>query len=604
MTIVGGVALAASLVIMLTQTQTPLDPAWITVVICGLPLYYSALKKLFIKKKISSALLISIALTACIYIGEVFAAGEVAFIMAIGEMLEDYAVNRSKRGLSKLINLTPDTARLIDENGNEKNINAKDIKPNDVVRVLPGEKITVDGVIINGKTSIDQSIITGESLPADKKTGDNVFCGTLNCYGSVDICAQKAGKDTSLEKMIKMVKEAEDKKAPTQRIIDKWAEWLVPVALLIAIITYAITGNIERGVTVLVVFCPCALVLATPVSIIAGIGQAAKNGVLIKSGEALETMGKVNRITFDKTGTITKGQPVVCDVLGFSNQTNSEKLLRIAASAEKKSEHPLAKAIVDACKEDLLSSENFSMQAGKGVSAIVDGDNIICGKYDFLLENGIKISQEQKEITDNFTQQGKAIIFVAINNQAAGVITLSDTIKPEAKNVMQQLKDSGIQPVILTGDNPKSANYIASMLDINDVRANLLPEDKVSAIKQMQDSKNIVCMVGDGINDAPALKTADVSVAMGAAGSDIAIESANIALMSDNIANLPYIKKLSNATIKSIKTNITLSMVINIVAVALSIIGCLNPVVGALIHNAGSVLVVLNAALLYDRKIK
>lgn len=604
MIIISGIALIASFVLMLNQKTLPLDPAWIAIIVCGLPIYISALKKLFIKKKISSSLLISIAITACIIIGEVFAAAEVAFIMAIGELLEDFAVDRSKRGISKLINLAPDRAKIINQDGTETSISAKDIKQGDVVRVLPGEKISVDGVIINGNTSIDQSIITGESLPIDKKTGDNVFCGTINCYGSIDIRATKDGKDTSLEKMIKMVSEAEDKKAPTQRIVDKWAEWLVPAALLIAIATFLITGDIQRGVTVLVVFCPCALVLATPVSIIAGIGQATKYGVLIKSGEALEIMGKVNHITLDKTGTLTQGKPTVNDIISIDDNFSSNDILFLTASAEKKSEHPLAKAIVEKCEKTADNLQNFSMSAGKGVEAIINNKKVLCGKQDFLIANGVDIANKDKELINKYTSQGKAVVLTAVDNIFVGFITLSDQLKPQAADVIQQLKDNGAQPVILTGDNQNTAQYIAQKLGINKVLANLLPEGKVSAIKNLQQQGGIVCMVGDGVNDAPALKTANVSIAMAAIGSDIAVESASIALTNDDISRLPYIKKLSNAVIKSIKLNITLSMVINFIAVTLSVLGCLNPVAGALIHNAGSILVVLNAALLYDRKIK
>ena len=358
MTIVGGVALAASLAMLLCGIKVWYDPAWLTVFICGLPLLWLAVTRLVCQRRISSALLITIAMLACIYVGELFAAGEVAFIMALGALLEDYAVARSKRGIAGLISLTPDEARLADSG---RMVPAKDIREDDVVRVLPGEKITVDGIVTAGQTSIDQSIITGESLPVDKQAGDIVYCGTMNCYGSIDIRATKAGADTSLQKMIRMVSEAEQKKAPTQRIVDKWAEWLVPIALLIAIAAWVVTGEMVRGVTVLVVFCPCALVLATPVSIIAGIGQATKFGVLVKSGEALEKMGKVDVITFDKTGTITKGQLTVSDTISFFPRYVESDILRLAASAELRSEHPLGKAIVKAYDGDPVSYTHLTL---------------------------------------------------------------------------------------------------------------------------------------------------------------------------------------------------------------------------------------------------
>ncbi|HII09134.1 MAG TPA: cation-translocating P-type ATPase, partial [Methanosphaera sp.] len=319
MTIVGGIFLLISLYFVLTGTPIPtyMDPAWITVIICGIPLVYLALTRLIYEHWISSALLIVMAMVASIYIGEIFAAGEVTFIMALGALLEEYTVERSKRGLTDLINLKPEKGRLlITENGKniEKEVQATEIQIGDILRVLPGEKIPVDGIIIHGDTSIDQSVMTGESLPLDKTVNDEVFSGTLNLHGSIDIKATKVGKDSSLEKLIRLVQEADEKQAPTQRIADKWATWLVPVALAIAIVTYFITGNLERAVTILVVFCPCALILATPTAIMAAIGQATKQGVLIKSGEALEIMGNVDTITFDKTGTLTFGNLEVSDI--------------------------------------------------------------------------------------------------------------------------------------------------------------------------------------------------------------------------------------------------------------------------------------------------
>ena len=600
MTIVGGVALAVSLAMLLCGIKAWYDPAWLTVFICGLPLLWLAVMRLVRQRWISSAMLITIAMLACIYIGELFAAGEVAFIMALAALLEDYAVARSKRGIAGLISLAPDEARLADSG---RMVPARDIREGDVVRVLPGEKITVDGIVTAGQTSIDQSIITGESLPVDKQAGDTVYCGTMNCYGSVDIRATKAGTDTSLQKMIRMVSEAEQKKAPTQRIVDKWAEWLVPIALLIAIAAWVVTGELVRGVTVLVVFCPCALVLATPVSVIAGIGQATKFGVLVKSGEALEKMGKVDVITFDKTGTITKGKLTVSDTISFSSRYAESDILRLAASAESRSEHPLGKAIVKAYGGDLLPVTDFRMTAGKGVRAGIDRMNVLCGKADFLTDNGVEITSDVTNSLKKLSEEGKAGVLVAADGQCIGLIALSDVVRPEAAGVMNELRQAGVETVMLTGDNREAADYMARRVGISSVRAGLLPADKVQAIADIQQQGHGVCMIGDGVNDAPALKTANVSVAMGAVGSDIAIESADIALMADDISRLPYLKRLSRAVIRSIKFNISLSMAINFVAVTLSVLGLMGPVVGALVHNVGSVLVVLNAALLYDRKI-
>ncbi len=548
-------------------------------------------------------------MTACICIGQLFAAGEVAFIMAIGELLEDYTVSRAKRGISKLISLAPEQGRrIIKMNGKEQEeiVPIEQIRANDILRVLPGEKIAVDGNIVFGNTSVDQSIMTGESIPIDKTVGDKVFCGTLNCYGSVDIQATKVGKDSSLQKMIDLVKEAENKKAPMQRIVDKWAEWLVPTALVIAVVAYIFMGNLEKSVTVLVVFCPCALALATPVSIVAGIGQATKFGVLVKSGEALERMGKVNCITFDKTGTLTEGVLSVCDVKSFAKGISEEDILLLTASVETRSEHPLGKAIVRhllSKKKNVLDIKNFKTFPGKGISGEIDDKTILCGKSSFLIENGIAIDDEVRTTLDKLRNEGKASVLTSVNGQCVGLLALSDVIRPTAKDMVAELESMNVETIMLTGDNIQAANYLASQVGIKNIRAELLPSEKVSSVADIQKSGKMVCMIGDGVNDAPALKTADVGVAMGSMGSDIAIDSADIALMGDDISKIPYLKRLSNAVIYSIKLNITISMCINFIAITLSLLGLLNPVTGALVHNAGSVLVVLNAALLYDRKI-
>jgi len=616
MTIVAGIFLAISLVLMLTGIECPVDPAWITIIISGIPMLYLALIRLFFQKWVSSALLISIAMIASIAIGEIFAAGEVAFIMAIGAILEDITIARAKKGLSKLIALAPIEGRKLTKKEGvftEEMIPAEQIRVGDLLRVLPGEKIPVDGKIVTGNTSVDQSVMTGESLPVDKTIGEEVFCGTMNCFGSIDMEATSVGKDSSLQKLINMVKEAENKKAPMQRIVDKWAVWLVPIALLIAIGAFFVTWTLgydimvalNRGVTVLVVFCPCALALATPTSIMAAIGQATKHGVIIKSGEALEKMGKVDTIAFDKTGTLTYGKLEVSDIISFDDALNEDNLLALTASAEARSEHPLGKAIVTYAKKKnigIVESENFQMIAGKGIYSEVSGEKLLCGSEKYLLRNGVLISDIIYSELERLRSQGKASILVAVSGICMGVVALSDVLRPTAKEMVERLSAMDTKTVLLTGDNKKTASYFADQVGITEVRAELLPEQKVENITFLQKEGNNVCMIGDGVNDAPALKTANVGVAMGSMGSDIAVEAADIALMSDDISKIPYLKRLSCSTLKTIKGNIVASMCINAVAVILSVLGFLNPITGALVHNAGSVLVVLNAALLYDRK--
>ena len=603
MTIISGIFLLIAVIFMIFGIDVPvyLNPSWGTVIISGIPMLLLAMTRLIREKWISSALLIAIAMVASLLIGEVFAAGEVAWIMALGALLEDWTVERAKKGLRNLINLTPQTGRRITD-GTEEVIPVDEIRLGDTLRILPGESVPVDGEIIKGTSSLDQSIMTGESLPVDKKVGDEVFCGTMNLYGAIDIKATSLGENSSLQKLIDLVKAADEKQAPTQRIADKWATWLVPVALAIAIAAWLVTGNIERGVTVLVVFCPCALILATPTAIMAAIGQATKYGVLIKSGEALETLGGLNTLVFDKTGTLTYGNLEVSDVISLRDDLPSEELLKIVASCEKLSEHPLAKAIVKNAKEaqiDIEEPQDFKMYPGKGVTCTNSYGKVYAGNSKFLSEYNIDVNVDCQ--MDKLKHEGKASIIVALNGEVIGLIGLSDVIREDSKDMIEKLHDLGTETILLTGDNSETANYFAGQVGIGKVFGNLLPEEKLSWIEKLKSEGRKVCMIGDGVNDAPALKTADVSVAMGSVGSDVAIEAADIALLGDDIGKIPYLKKLSNSTLFTIKANIAMSMTINAAAIVCSVLGLLNPVTGAIVHNAGSCLVVLNAALLYDR---
>lgn len=606
-TLVGGIFLLMSFIFPRVNIILPADPAWVTVFICGLPLLYLAVKRIIYNpgiSKISSALLITIAMIAAIIIGDLFAAGEVAFIMAIGAILEEMTTDRAKKGLKKLIALAPSQGRRI-SNGSEEMIPAEKIRENDILRILPGETIPVDGKIISGETSVDQSVMTGESLPVDKAVGDDVFCGTINRFGAIDIKATKVGEDSSLQKLIRMVREAEDKKAPMARIADKCASWLVPAAFMIAVITGILTDNLERAVTVLVVFCPCALVLATPTAIMAAIGQATKHGVIIKSGESLEKMGKVDTVAFDKTGTLTYGKLKISDIVSFNDDFSAEDILYLTASAESKSEHPLGKAVYSSALSSGIKTaetEDFRMMSGKGVSAKIAGKTYYCGNEKYLCQYGILLNEKAGEKAEELRKQGKAMIFTASETECLGLIALSDEIRPQVGKMVSDLAALHTDTVLLTGDSKNAAEYFADLSGIKNVYAELLPEEKVMQISKLLQQHKTVCMIGDGVNDAPALKTASVGVAMGSFGSDIAVEAADIALMSDDLSKIPYLKKLSDATVKTIKFSIALSMCINFIAVTLSVAGILTPTSGALVHNAGSCFVVLIAALLYDRK--
>ncbi len=387
-----------------------------------------------------------------------------------------------------------------------------------------------------------------------------------------------------------------------QRTADKWASWLVPVALLLAVIGGIIKQDIVVAVTILVVFCPCALVLATPTAIMAAIGQATRHGVIIKSGEALEKMGKVDTVAFDKTGTLTQGRLCVSDIIGF-NDTDSNTLLHLTASAESKSEHPLGKAIIAKAKEEnvtLEAPEKFKMEAGKGISAIVEGKSVLCGNEKYISERGFEIPDT--EVIEKLKSQGKALVITVVDNIVSGVIALSDVLKDDSQITIKKLLDMNTEAVLLTGDNQKAAEYFGSKSGISKIFSNLLPEEKVKTVSDLKNQGKIVAMIGDGVNDAPALKIADVGIAMGDMGSDIAVEAADIALVGDNINKIPYLKKLSNATLRTIKFSIFLSLFINFLAIILSFLELLTPTTGALVHNAGSVFVVMIAALLYERK--
>lgn len=608
MTVISMVFLILSAISLFFKPDFPFEFAWVTVFISGIPIFYKGIKMLFKNKKMTAALLISIAMTAAILTNEIFAAGEVAFIMALGGILENLTIKKAKEGITKLLNLAPKTARRLlinDIEVNEEIIPAKDVKKDDIIRVLAGEDIPCDGVIISGETSINQSIITGESIPVDKTVNDPVYSGTTNCFGVIDIKVQQSYENSSIQKLINLVKEAENKKAPTQRIVDKWASILIPSAVLFAIIVYLVTGEISRAVTILVVFCPCSLVLATPTSIMAAIGQAAKKGVIVKTGEALEKIGLCDIFAFDKTGTLTKGKLTVVNIEAF-NGSNPDEILYIAASSEKKSEHPIGKAIVQyALEKDFKLNElkDFKMFSGKGIYANLDNKRIIMGNEKFITDNNIEISSDIKKQVNSKRLEGKIALIVVVDKEPKGLIALSDTLKDTTIPALSKLNKTS-DTILLTGDNSLTADYFAKKSGIKTVYSGLLPKEKAGKIEELQKENKKVLMTGDGVNDAIALKVADVGVSMGTFGSDIAIESSDIIITGDDLSKISYLRNLSIECIKTIKTNITISMCINAISLTLSALAILNPVTGAIVHNISSILVVSNAALLYDRKIE
>ena len=539
----------------------PVNPAWLAILLCGAPIVREAAVGLFTRFDIKADVLVSLALLASVAIGEIFAAGEIAFIMQLGSLLEERTVAKARAGIEKLVRLTPRTARRVTAAG-EESIPAEAVALGDRLRVLPGETIPVDGVVRAGQTSVNQAVMTGESLPVDKGPGDEVFSGTVNQFGSFEMEAARVGEDSSIQRMIRLVQSADAGKAKIVGLADRWATWIVVAALASAALTWLLSGQVIRAVTILVVFCPCALVLATPTAIMAAIGNATRHSFLVREGDALERLAQVGKAAFDKTGTLTRGVPEVTAVRSLSPGVTEEQVYAWLARAELGSEHPLGKAVV------------------------------------LLEEAGAALPPAARAEAEGFLARGCTLIYLAVDGAPAGFCALADTVRGEAAAMLRALSAEGVSPVLLTGDNENAAAHIARTLSIREYRAGCLPEDKLNWIDRAQQAGVRICMVGDGINDAPALKRAFVGIAMGGVGSDIAVDAADIVLVNDRVEELPHLLALSRRMMTTIRLNLAFSMALNLVAIVLAMTGVLNPVVGALVHNAGSVLVILNSALL------
>ncbi len=598
--VISGIALLVSIFHFIAL---PFDAAWIAIVLCGIPIIVEAVIGLITAFDIKADVLVSLALIASICIGEDFAAGEVAFIMQLGALLEDLTVAKARAGIEKLVHLTPQTARVI-KNNSETIVPAEEVGVDDILRVLPGESIPVDGIILSGQTSINQSVMTGESLPVDKTTGDEVFSGTVNQFGIFEMKATKVGEDSSIQRMIRLVQSADAGKAKIVGTADRWATWIVIIALFAALLTWIFSGQIIRAVTILVVFCPCALVLATPTAIMAAIGNATKHGFLVREGDALERLASVKRIAFDKTGTLTYGMPQVTVIKSICNEYTDEMLYSYVASVEQYSEHPLGKAIVRCFKQqnssEILPAEQFQMLPGRGVFAWIKGKKILAGNEEMMSEYHIALSDKTYDHIAVYLSKGSTVIYIAEDKNLIGYIILSDTIRTKSGQMISEIKALDIVPVLLTGDHENTADTIANQIHITEVHANCLPEDKLNWIDDYEQKGLPVCMIGDGVNDAPALKKANVGIAMGGVGSDIAVDAADIALVDDEVKELPHLLALSKRMMITIKYNLSFSIGLNFLAIILAITGILNPVVGALVHNAGSVLVIINSVLLLN----
>ncbi len=566
-------------------------------------------------KHISIELLVTIAAGGALLIGEYWEAAAVTFLFIFGAYLEARTLNQTRKVLQNLIELVPTTV-LVFRNGEQKEIDAWEVKKGETVVLKPGSRIAVDGEVIEGYSSVDESAITGESLPVEKELGSQVFAGTVNLDGLVKIRAEQVGADTTLAKIIKRVEEAQDEKAPTQRFMEKFASWYTPFIIGLSVISYFVTNDIHLALTLLVIGCPGALVISTPVSIVAGIGRAAKKGILIKGGEYLENAGKISVVAFDKTGTITEGKPYVSDVFvigdgkifegekvdlykreNSSNWDASQaRLLYLAAIAEYGSEHPLAKAIVDAAgfsKEEKI--EKFETFTGRGIKVSHNGSEIAVGSNHFMKDLGIDVSESVFDKQTLLKTEGKTTILASYKNAIVGIIAVADKPRENAIEALQNIRKIGVKRIVmLTGDDQITANAISSKVGISDVHSQLMPEQKLEIVRNFQHEGHIVAMVGDGINDAPALATADLGIAMGVSGTDVAIETADVALMSDDLMKIAETLKISRLTLRNIKQNIFIALFTVSVLLAGVIFGKVHMSGGMLIHEASVLIVILN----------
>jgi len=530
------------------------------------------------------------------------AAAVIITLILLGKYLEAVAKGKTSEAIKKLMGLQPKTARVI-RNGREEDIPVNEVEVGDVIVVRPGEKVPVDGKIIEGSSSIDESMLTGESLPVEKKVGDIVIGATINKYGTFKFEATKVGKDTVLSQIIKMVEEAQGSKAPIQKVADKVSGVFVPVVLGIAVITFLIwylaagdfTHAIVSAVSVLVIACPCALGLATPTAIMVGTGKGAENGILIKGGEYLEMAYKLNAVVLDKTGTITKGQPEVTDILSLG-QIQSNELLRLAAIAEKNSEHPLGTAIYERGKREFGSipdPEGFEAIPGMGVVAVVNRKEIYIGTRKLMAERNIDTKSSETLITQ-LEDEGKTAMLIAVDKKIEGIIAVADTLKESSKQAIEELKEMGVEVYMITGDNKRTAAAIARQVGISNVLAEVLPEKKADEVEKLKKQGKVVAMVGDGINDAPALATADIGMAIGT-GTDVAIEASDITLMRGDLNAIPAAIRLSRRTMRKIKQNLFWAFIYNIIGIPFAAMGLLNPIIAGGAMAFSSVSVVTNS---------
>ena len=546
---------------------------------------------------------VSLATAAAIIIGQYSAAAVVAVLLLLGGMLEEFVSARAGNALDELSKLLPDRV-TVRRDGEDLMVPLEEVQSGDLVLVRSGERISIDGAISLGTASVNQAAITGESLPVEKQVGDLVYAGTLNEVGALEVCATRVGTETTLGQIRRMVEEAQQQKAPIERILNRYAKFYTPAALILGALVWWWSGDILRAITILIVFCPCVMVLATPTALVASIGNAALRGSLVKKGATIEAMAKVTAVAFDKTGTLTFGQPKLTTIQSLGQMTETE-LLRLTAIAEKLSEHPLGRAVVQAAlasEQAVPDPEEFTVLPGLGVRARINDGEVVIGRPRLLSDQGIPVEGDVVVLARNLAAVGRTVILVAQDRRVVGMLVLEDTLRPEAGQVITRLKKLSILTVLVTGDNTVTAERIAGELGISEVYAEVLPAQKVEIVKQLQAQGYNVAFVGDGVNDGPALATANVGVAMGLGGTDVAIETAEIALLSDDLTKLPHLLSLSRQAMRAIKQNLIFSLSVLAIAVGLAIPGILLPVTGALLHELSSIPVIANSARLIGIK--
>jgi Cd2+/Zn2+-exporting ATPase len=585
----------------LSPSYLPTALAIASLILGSYPIVKSAVKTLLIPD-LNVDTLVSIAAISATAVGAYREAATVIFIMLLGEFLEGITVGKTRKAIASLIQLSPKTAWVRREN-KEVQVPIEDVKPKEVVIVRPGERIPVDGKIVSGCGSINQATLTGESIPVEKEAGDKVYCGTFNESGSCEIEATQVAEDTKLAQIKRLILEAQAEKSPTQRVMDRFSRYFIPAIILIALATFLVTGEIIRAITILIVACPCALVLGTPTAVVAAIGNAARQGILIKGGVYLEQMGKLKTLLMDKTGTLTHGRPKVVEINAVDGMDEKE-VLYWAAIAEKRSEHPLARAIMEKAEElgmNIPHPQSFENFKGKGVKVHWNSKTIIVGSSEMMKNEGVEIPGSAKGLLESKQSEGMTSLLIALDRRLLGIISIADTLREGAKEAIDRIREQGVSEIwMLTGDSVLVADRIGRELGIR-YEAKLLPEEKVLRVKEWKKQGQVVAMVGDGVNDAPALAAADIGIAMGVVGTDVAIETADIALMADDLEKIPTVVRLSRKALRVIKENLFFALVFNTIMVILSAQGWVTMILGAVMHQASSLLVILSSMRLLRR---